>query len=86
MANTKSAKKQTRQIVTRTAANRARRTRIRTFLKKVETAILEGKKKEAAEALRAAQPELMRGVTKGVMKKNTASRKLSRLSAKIKAL
>ncbi|MCE2509432.1 MAG: 30S ribosomal protein S20 [Alphaproteobacteria bacterium] len=86
MANTKAAKKKTRQIATQTATNRARRTRIRTFLKKVETAILEGKKKEAAEALRAAQPEVMRGVTKGVIKKNTASRKLSRLSAKIKAL
>ena len=86
MANTKSAKKRARQIEKRTATNRARRTRVRTFLKKVETAILEGKKKEAAEALRAAQPEVMRGVTRGVIKKNTATRKLSRLSARIKAL
>ena len=86
MANTTSAKKRVRQIEKRTATNRARRTRVRTFLKKVETAILEGKKKEAAEALRAAQPEIMRGVTRGVIKKNTATRKLSRLSARIKAL
>ncbi len=86
MANTTSAKKRARQIEKRTATNRARRTRVRTFLKKVETAILEGKKKEAAEALRTAQPEIMRGVTRGVIKKNTATRKLSRLSARIKAL
>lgn len=86
MANTTSAKKRARQIEKRTATNRARRTRVRTFLKKVETAILEGKKKEAAEALRTAQPEIMRGVTRGVIKKNTATRKLSRLSTRIKAL
>ncbi len=86
MANTTSAKKRARQIEKRTATNRARRTRVRTFLKKVETVILEGKKKEAAEALRTAQPEIMRGVTRGVIKKNTATRKLSRLSARIKAL
>ena len=114
MANTKSAKKRARQIEKRTATNRARRTRVRTFLKKVETEFqsfiqvnfldrskvslagssdftvkdyhYDGKKKEAAEALRAAQPEVMRGVTRGVIKKNTATRKLSRLSARIKAL
>jgi len=86
MANTTSAKKRARQIVKRTATNRARRTRVRTFLKRVETAILEGKKKEAAAALREAQPEIMRGVTRGVIKRNTATRKLSRLSARIKTL
>lgn len=86
MANTKSAKKRTRQIISRTAVNRARRTRIRTYLKKVETALAGGDKKEASDALRAAQPELMRGVTKGLFKKNTVARKISRLSAKVKAL
>ncbi|MEW5704102.1 MAG: 30S ribosomal protein S20 [Pseudomonadota bacterium] len=86
MATTKSAKKSTRQMAKRTEVNRARRTRIRTFLKKVETATASGDKEAAAAALRAAQPEIMRGVTKGVLKKNTAARKLSRLSARIKAL
>jgi len=86
MANTKSAKKRARQVEDRTAINRARRTRIRTFLKKVETAIAGGDKKEASEALRAAQPEIMRGVTRGILKKNTAARKISRLSAKVKTL
>jgi len=86
MANTTSAKKRIRQNISRTLINRARRTRIRTYLKKVDTAIAGGDKKEATEALRAAQPEIMRGVTKGIFKKNTVARKISRLSAKIKAL
>ncbi|PCJ57705.1 MAG: 30S ribosomal protein S20 [Rhodospirillaceae bacterium] len=86
MANTTSAKKRIRQNISRTLINRARRTRIRTYLKKVDTAIAGGDKKEATEALRVAQPEIMRGVTKGIFKKNTVARKISRLSAKIKAL
>jgi len=72
--------------VRRTDVNKARRSRIRTFLRKVEEAIVSGDKSAAAEALRAAQPEVMRGVTKGVFHKNTASRKISRLSARVKAI
>lgn len=86
MANTRSAKKRIRQTVTKTEVNRARTSRVRTFVKKVETAITSGDKKAASDALRAAQPELHRGVTKGVIRKQTASRKLSRLSARIKAM
>ena len=86
MANHKSAEKRARQTERRTAVNRARTSRIKTFVKKVETAIASGDKNAAADALRQAQPELQRGVTKGVVHKNTASRKLSRLSARIKAL
>jgi small subunit ribosomal protein S20 len=86
MANHKSAEKRARQIERRTAVNRARTSRIKTFVKKVEAAIATGDKTAAAEALRTAQPELQRGVTKGVVHKNTASRKLSRLSARVKAL
>ena len=86
MANTTSAKKRIRQNISRTLINRSRRTRIRTYLKKVDVAIAGGDKKEATDALRAAQPEMMRGVTKGIFKKNTVARKISRLSAKIKAL
>ena len=86
MANIQSAKKRIRSSARRTETNIARRSRIRTFLKKVEEAIVSGNKDEAQGALRAAQPELMRGVTKGVLHKNTASRKLSRLSARVKAL
>ena len=86
MAHHKSAKKRIRQTERRTEVNRARESRIRTFVKKVETAILSGKKDEAAAALVAAQPELHRGVAKGFLHKNTAARKLSRLSARIKAL
>ncbi|MEL6424088.1 MAG: 30S ribosomal protein S20, partial [Pseudomonadota bacterium] len=66
--------------------NKARRSRIRTFLRKVEEAIAGGDQPAAAEALRAAQPEIMRGVTKGILHKNTASRKMSRLSARVKAM
>jgi len=86
MANHKSSEKRIRQTETRTEVNRARISRIRTFIKKVEAAIAGGKQAEAKQALKDAQPELMRGVSKGVVKKNTASRKLSRLSASIKKL
>ncbi len=86
MANHKSAEKRGRQTITRTAVNRTRVSRIRTSIKKVELAIATGNKAEAQKALREAQPELMRGVTKGVVKKTTAARKMSRLSARIKKL
>ncbi|WP_119680132.1 30S ribosomal protein S20 [Indioceanicola profundi] len=86
MANHKSAEKRIRQTERRTEVNRARISRIRTFLKKVETAIASGDKSAANAAFREAQPELMRGVSKGVLHKNTVSRKLSRLSGRIKAL
>jgi small subunit ribosomal protein S20 len=86
MANTPQSKKRARQNVRRYEINKARRSRIRTFLRKVEEAIASGDKDAAAAALRAAQPELMRGVTKGVYHKNTASRKVSRLSARVRAL
>lgn len=86
MANTASAKKMVRKIARRTEINKARRSRVRTFLRKVEEAIAGGDKKVAADAYRSAQPELHRAVSKGVIKKATASRKLSRLSARIKAL
>ena len=86
MANTPQSQKRARQTERRTAVNKARRSRIRTFLRKVEEAIASGDAQVAAEALRAAQPELMRGVTKGVVHKNTASRKISRLAARVKAL
>ncbi len=86
MPNTASAKKRVRQTVRRTEVNRARVSRIRTFIKKVEVAIATGDKKSAQAALNAAEPEIMRGVTKGVLRRNTASRKVSRLSTRIKAL
>ena len=86
MANHASAKKKIRQIERRTEINRARLSRVRTFIKKVENAILNGNKAEAQEAFTLAQPEVMRGAQKGVMHKNTACRKLSRLAAGIKKL
>ncbi|MDE2693227.1 MAG: 30S ribosomal protein S20 [Paracoccaceae bacterium] len=86
MANSPQAKKRARQIARRTEVNKARRSRIRTFLRKLEEAITGGDVKLAAVALKEVQPELMRGVTKGIMHKNTASRKMSRLSARVKAL
>jgi small subunit ribosomal protein S20 len=86
MANTKSAKKRIRQTERRTQVNRARVSRFRTFLKKVELAIAAGDKEQAQAAFKTAQPELMRGVNKGVAHRNTVARKLSRLSARIKAL
>ncbi len=86
MANTSSAKKRVRRDERTTEVNRARRGRIRTYVKRVETAI-EGNDKEAAQAaFVAAEPEIMRGVTKGVLHRNTASRKVSRLAARIKSL
>lgn len=86
MANTPQSQKRARQTERRTAVNKNRRSRIRTFLRKVEEAIAGGDQQLAAEALKNAQPELMRGVTKGVVHKNTASRKISRLAARVKAL
>jgi small subunit ribosomal protein S20 len=86
MANHKSAEKRIRQTERRTLVNRNRVSRIRTFVKKVETAIETGDKAAAAEAFKAAQPEMHRGITKGVLQKNTVARKLSRLSSRIKAL
>lgn len=86
MANHKSAKKRIRRNANRAVINGARMSRIRTFLKKVETAIASGDAEAAREALRVAQPELMRGVSRGVVHKNTASRKMSRLSSRVKAL
>lgn len=86
MANTPQSKKRVRQIERRTEVNKARRSRIRTFLRKVEEAIASGDQAAATAALRTAQPELMRGVTKGVLHKNTAARKMSRLAARVKAL
>ncbi|GAC1484906.1 MAG: 30S ribosomal protein S20 [Acetobacteraceae bacterium] len=86
MANTASARKRIRQTAKRAARNQARKSRMRTFVKKVEAACAAGDKTAAAEALRAAQPEMQRAVGKGVIHKNTVARKLSRLSARIKAL
>lgn len=86
MANTTSAKKATRKIARRTAINKSRRSRVRTFVRKVEEAIASGDAAAAAAALKAAQPELMRAATKGVLHANTASRKVSRLASRVKAL
>ena len=86
MANTPQSKKRARQNLARFGINKARRSRIRTHLRKVEEAIASGNKDAAVAALRAAQPELMRGVTKGVVHKNTAARKMSRLSSRVKSI
>ena len=86
MANTTSAKKMTRKIAKRTIINRSRRSRMRTFLRKVEEAIAGGDQAVASEALRAAEPELMRAAQKGIVHKNTASRKVSRLASRIRQL
>lgn len=86
MAHHRSAQKRIRQTERRTEVNRARESRIRTFVKAVETAINAGDKKAAQDALKSAQPEIMRGVSKGVLKLGTASRKMSRLSARVKAI
>ncbi|NRG16509.1 30S ribosomal protein S20 [Rhizobiales bacterium] len=86
MANTPSAKKAARKIARRTAINKTRRSRVRTFLRSVEEAIASGDQAKANEALKAAQPELMRAASNGVVHKNTAARKVSRLNARIKAL
>ena len=86
MANTASARKRIRQTEVRTARNAARKSRMRTFIKKVETAIASGNREQAAAALRDAQPEMQRASGKGVIHANTVSRKISRLSARIKAI
>ena len=86
MANHKSAKKRIRRNANRAEINKSRISRIRTFVKRVEAAIASGDKDNAQSALKDAQPELMRGVSKGVLHKNTASRKMSRLSARVKAV
>ena len=86
MAHHKSAKKRIRQTERRTAVNRNRVSRIRTYVKRVEMAIASGDKAAAEEAYKAAVPALQRGVSRGVLHRNTAARKMSRLSAGIKAL
>ena len=80
MANTPSAKKRIRNTLRKTDINKSRRSRIKTFVRKVEDALESKDAKAAMESLKAAQPEIMRGVTKGIFHKNTASRKISRLS------
>ena len=86
MANSPQAKKRARQTARRTEVNKARRSRIRSFLRNVEEAIAGGDQAAAAAALKDAQPEIMRGVTKGILHKNTVGRKISRLSARVKAM
>lgn len=86
MANTDSARKRIRQTEKRTARNRARKSRVRTFLRKVEQAIAAGDKGAAQEAFKAAQPEMQRAASKGVLHDNTVARKLSRLSSRIKSI
>ena len=86
MANTAPSKKRARQSEARYAVNKARRSRIRTFLRKVEEALASGSQDAAATALQAAQPELARGVSKGVLHKNTVARKMSRLASRVKSL
>lgn len=86
MANTPSARKRVRQIARRTEINTARSSRIKTFIRRVEEAIASGDADQAKSALQAAQPEIMRGAGKGIMHANTASRKVSRLAKRVKAL
>ncbi|WP_164157712.1 30S ribosomal protein S20 [Sandarakinorhabdus rubra] len=86
MANTPQAEKRIRRNDRRAAVNKARVSRIRTFVKKVEASLAAGDAAAAAEALKAAQPEMMRGVSKGVLHKNTVARKISRLTSRVKAL
>ena len=86
MANTSSAKKATRKIARRAAVNKNRRSRVRSFVRKVEEALAHGDKAMAEAAFQAAQPELMRAAGKGVLHKNTASRKVSRLAKRVKAI
>ncbi len=86
MANTSQSKKRARQSEARADINKARRSRIRTFLRKVEEALASGNQDAAATALKLVQPELARGITKGVMHKNTVARKMSRLSSRVKGL
>jgi small subunit ribosomal protein S20 len=86
MANTKSAKKAVRQIERRTTVNRQRRSKMRTFVRKVEEAIVAGDQVAAQTALAVAEPILMRAAQKGIVHRNTASRKVSRLTARVAAL
>lgn len=86
MANIESAKKRARQTIVRAERNKARVSRIRTYVRRVEEAITSGVKADAVQALKDAQPEIMRGVVKGVLHQNTASRKVSRLSIRVNAL
>jgi small subunit ribosomal protein S20 len=86
MANTAQSKKRARQSEARYAVNKARRSRIRTFLRKVEEALASGDQAVAEAALKTAQPELARGVSKGVLHKNTVARKMSRLTSRVKAI
>ena len=86
MANSPQARKRIRTAQRRTVINRSRRSRVRTYIKRVETAIAGGDHKAAQTALKEAQPEIMRGVTKGIVHKNRAARKISRLNARIRAL
>ena len=86
MANTKSAKKMVRKLNKRTEINGARRSRMRTFVRKIEDAIRAGDQSAAQEAFKAAQPEIMRAAQKGILHKNTASRKISRLAHRVKAI
>lgn len=86
MANTKSAQKMVRKLKKRTEVNGARRSRMRTFLRKVEDAIRSGDQASAQAAFKAAQPEIMRAAQNGILHKNTASRKVSRLASRVKAV
>ena len=86
MANTPQAKNRIRRNANRTVINHSRISRIRTFIKAVESAIADGKKADAADALKKVQPEIARGVARGVIHKNTASRKISRLSKRVASL
>jgi len=86
MPNTSSAKKMVRKIAARTAVNKARRTRMRGLIRKVEEALATGEQEAALAALRAAEPAIMRAAQKGIIHRSTASRKVSRLAARVKAL
>ncbi len=86
MANIKSAKKRIRQTLTRTARNRSRMNRVRTYIKRVELAIEQGDKSSAQEAMQAVQPELARAAQRGIVHRNTAGRKVSRLAKRVNAL
>ncbi|WP_319517516.1 30S ribosomal protein S20 [uncultured Martelella sp.] len=86
MANTTSAKKATRKMARRTAINKSRRSRVRGFVRKVEEALAAGNVDQAKEALKAAEPEIARAASKGVLHRNTASRKVSRLAQRVKTL
>ena len=86
MPSHRSAEKRVRVTAKRTAVNKARRSQVRSAIRSVEEALAAGDKKAATEALKAAEPQIMRGVSKGVIHKNTGSRKVSRLTARLKAL